>query len=555
MDKPEPEGQLPNAGERKNLLLPNAERWAADPDKPIIVFRDVYKSFGDKDILKGLNIEVHTGMTTVVMGESGSGKSVILKLMLGLLMPDRGTVEVFGHDLSKLSTARLLEIRKRMGMLFQNYALMDSFTVRDNIAFPLSENVNMPEKEITGLVEDLLALLDLSHAINLFPNELSGGMKKRVALARALITNPELVLFDEPTTGLDPIMIEFVDSMIQRAQRAYKITSVIISHDVSSVINLADTVHMLNGGHIVEKGSVKEVWASQHPWVHSFLHVGGSGRMSSEVDEEAEAATTTWTGCDDVDGRLEKEEGEPIVLITDLHKRFGSNVVLKGINLKIMPKTITVVIGGSGSGKSVMMKHVIGLFQPTKGSVKVYDLEMNGATDKQIRKVREKFGMLFQNAALFDSLTVRENVSFPLVERRLARSKEVRERTDEILEQLKIADLADRFPAAISNGQRKRVALARAMITRPEVMIYDEPTTGQDPVMIRNVDNMIEEAQETFDITSIVISHDMVSTFRIADRIAMLYKGQILAYGTPDELKQTRRDEVKEFIFAGSDSV
>ncbi|MEO1273592.1 MAG: ATP-binding cassette domain-containing protein, partial [Myxococcota bacterium] len=123
------------------------------------------------------------------------------------------------------------------------------------------------------------------------------------------------------------------------------------------------------------------------------------------------------------------------------------------------------------------------------------------------------------------------------------------------LEQLNIAELADRFPAAISNGQRKRVALARAMITRPEVMIYDEPTTGQDPVMIRNVDNMIEEAQETFDITSVVISHDMVSTFRIADRIAMLYHGQILAYGSPDELKATRRDEVKRFIFAGSDTV
>ncbi|MEL6179511.1 MAG: ATP-binding cassette domain-containing protein, partial [Myxococcota bacterium] len=466
--------------------------------------------------------------------------------------------EVFGLDLAKLSTAELLQTRKRMGMLFQNYALMDSFTVRDNIAFPLSENVNMPEQEVTGLVRDLLKLLDLSHAINLFPNELSGGMKKRVALARALITNPELVLFDEPTTGLDPIMIEFVDGMIQRTQQAYNITSVIISHDVSSVINLADTVHMLHKGRIVERGTVKQVWASDHPWVHSFLHVGGSGRMSTDNDDDSDETASSevvWTGCDDVDGQLEREEGEPVVLIQNLHKQFGDNVVLKGINLKLMPKKITVVIGGSGSGKSVMMKHVIGLFQPTSGSVKVFDLEMNGATDRQIRKIREKFGMLFQNAALFDSLTVRENVSFPLVERRLARSKEIRERTDEILEQLNIAELADRFPAAISNGQRKRVALARAMITRPEVMIYDEPTTGQDPVMIRNVDNMIEEAQETFDITSVVISHDMVSTFRIADRIAMLYHGQILAYGSPDELKATRRDEVKRFIFAGSDTV
>ncbi len=546
--------------ERRNLLLPDIERWPSDPDKPIIELQRVWKSYGGKDILKGVDLRVVAGETVVIMGESGSGKSILLRMMTGLETPDHGEVFIFGRNVRDMSTRELLAVRKRFGMLFQNYALMDSFTVRDNIAFPVQENTRVASEEIDRRVRDLLEMLDLPHAYNKFPNELSGGMKKRVGLARALITNPELVFFDEPTTGLDPVMIEFVDQLIIRAQRSYNITSVIISHDVGSVSRLATRVAMLHEGQIVQRGTFDEIRRSTHPWVHGFVNVGGSGRMSDENDDGAPAGAqdatrrvTAMVSCDDVLARLAVEPDEPVVEVKDLVKSFGEHTVLKGVNIKVPPKKITVLIGGSGSGKSVIIKHIIGLFRPDSGQVNVFGQDIAQADVKTIKKLRERFGMLFQHAALFDSMSIYENVAFPLVERRLVRNKaEVKDKVFDVLERLNIPDLAWRNPSEISNGQQKRVALARAIITQPEIMIYDEPTTGQDPVMIQRVDDMIEEAQEAFDITSIVISHDMVSTFRIADRVAMLYFGEILAYGAPAELRKSNHEKVREFIYAGS---
>jgi ABC-type transporter Mla maintaining outer membrane lipid asymmetry ATPase subunit MlaF len=532
------------AEERDNLLLPGLTRWPAG--RPIIELEDVRKAYGDKEILRGLTLTCDTGQTTTVMGQSGSGKSVLLRIVNGLERADSGSVKVFGIEMAKATTRELTLIRKRIGVLFQNYALMDSLTVRDNIAFPLEQNAKLSTKETDRRIRELLELLGLGHTWDMLPSELSGGMKKRVSLARALIPNPELVLFDEPTTGLDPVMIEFVDGLITRAQERFNITSLIISHDVGSVQRLSDKVGMLYDGQIIQTGTFEQIQASTNEWVRSFVNVGGSGRMEGDDDDDDDDAI-----CDDIPRRLAMEKEEPVVRIKGLHKSFGSNHVLKGVDLVIPPRAITVIIGGSGSGKSVIIKHIIGLFLPDSGDVSVLGQDMVRARRAELKKVRGKFGMLFQHAALFDSMTVRENVAFPLVERGLASGDELKRRVDEVLEQLHIPDLAHRMPAEISNGQAKRVALARAMITRPSVMIYDEPTTGQDPVMIRNVDNMIEEAQRTFDITSIVISHDMVSTFRIADRVALLHMGEILAYGTPAEVRRSRNERVREFIFAG----
>jgi ABC-type transporter Mla maintaining outer membrane lipid asymmetry ATPase subunit MlaF len=536
---------------RPNLLVPHIVRWRKE-DGPIIEMRNVWKRYGDKEVLRGLNLVVPTGSTTVIMGESGSGKSVLLRHIMGLEHPDEGEVIVFGKDLSKLSGEELLQQRKRVGVLFQNYALMDSMTVRDNIAFPVEQNSKITEAELDGRVKELLELLELPHAYKLFPSELSGGMKKRVSLARALIYNAEMVLFDEPTTGLDPVMIEFVDSLIIKARQAYDITSVIISHDVGSVSRLGDQVAMLSGGQIVQSGSFAQIQASTHPWVSQFVNVGGSGRMKSSAVAGEQHEEGLGPICDDIPRRMAAEVDEPVVHLIDLWKSFGDRTILKGITMKIPPRKITVIIGGSGSGKSVVVKHIIGLFQPSKGEVKVFGNDVARAQASDIAKLRERFGMLFQNAALFDSMTVRQNVGFPLLERRLAKGRELEDRVQEVMEKLHIASIGGRFPSEVSSGQRKRVALARALITKPDIMIYDEPTTGQDPVMIRNVDNMIEEVQSQFDITSIVISHDMVSTFRIADRIAMIYYGELLSFGTPDEMKQTQREDVRKFIFAGS---
>ena len=527
---------------RQNLLLPGAERWPTD--RPVIELVGVHRTYGDKHVLRGVDLVVETGRTTVIAGQSGSGKSVLLKMMNGLELPDEGTVKLFGEDLSAIGERRRTELRKRCTMVFQNYALIDSLSVAQNIGFPLLENTRMKPPEIRTLVADLLEMLELGHAIDQMPASLSGGMKKRVALARAVITNPEVVLFDEPTTGLDPVMIEFVDALIRRTQQQYAITSVIISHDMASNRRLADTMAILADGRIVESGGFQQVIGSSHPAVKAFVADAVVERMGRDDAPavELDASTPAADAPTDVIARVE-----------GLHKRFGDNHVLKGIDLAIPRERITVVIGGSGSGKSVLIKHIIGLFRPTAGRVEVFGLDLAELSARELQqKVQSRIGMLFQGAALFDSMTVRQNLAFPLLEGRREKKKAVAERVAEVAERLHVQDILERMPSAISNGQRKRVGLARALITRPEIMVYDEPTTGQDPIMMRRVDDMIVEAAEAFDITSIVISHDMLSTFRIADQIAMIYKGELRVAGTPDQLRTCPDEEVQRFIFAGS---
>jgi ABC-type transporter Mla maintaining outer membrane lipid asymmetry ATPase subunit MlaF len=528
--------------ERKNLLVPDAERWPLDADRPIIELVDVELSFGDDRVLRGLDLEIVPGRTTVIVGRSGSGKSVLLKLMMGLLKPTRGKVKVFGQDLSELSPVEVVELRKRMSMLFQNYALFDALPVEENVGFTLLQNTRMKRGEIMELSHELLDVLGLDGSELLLPSELSGGMRKRVSLARALIANPEVVLFDEPTTGLDPIMIEKVDEMILLARKKYQITSVIISHDMASTRRLADHVAFLHEGKIVFYGDYDGFMHSELEPVRSFVAGAQTSRLSL-ADEHAPPPQP----AEDV-----PPDEEPVVELIDVHKSFGDNHVLRGVSLKIYPGRITVLIGGSGSGKSVIVKHIMGLFKPDSGEIRVFGDNIVPMKTDELLEVRQRFGMLFQHAALLDWLSVARNVAFPLEERTKLSRKEIRERVDEILERLHIADIRDHLPGEISSGEKKRVGLARAIVMKPEIMIYDEPTTGQDPIRTRQVDDMIQEAQEEFDITSIVISHDMASTFRLAHTIALLNRGQIAACGTPEQVRASDNEYVHHFIYAGA---
>jgi ABC-type transporter Mla maintaining outer membrane lipid asymmetry ATPase subunit MlaF len=531
--------------QRRNLLLPQVERWPLG--EAVIELVDVTKRFGTKVVLEGLNLTVPSGKTTVIVGESGSGKSVLLRLMNGLTLPDSGVVRLFGVDLAKAGERERTELRKRCTMVFQSYALIDSMTVAENVAFPLRENTRMKRAEIDTLVVELLTLLGLKDAYAQLPASLSGGMKKRVALARAVVTNPEVVLFDEPTTGLDPLMIELVDEMIVKTRESYGITSVIISHDMASNRRLADRLAMLAGGRIVAEGDFEAVRDDPSPVVHAFMKNAVVERMSrgAEGDPRVEVGETP----------APEAAQRNAVEIRGLEKSFGAHQVLKGIDLDIPERKITVVIGGSGSGKSVLIKHITGLLRPDKGTVKVFGEDLWSLDADALLTMRARIGMLFQGAALFDSLTVRENIAFPLVERRRLARPDIDKAVAEVAERLKVPHALDRFPAEISNGERKRVGLARAIVTNPEIMIYDEPTTGQDPIMMRRVDDMIVEAQEAFPITSVVISHDMLSTFRIADQVAMVFEGRLLAVGTPDVLRAHPDERVQKFIFAGTGDV
>jgi ABC-type transporter Mla maintaining outer membrane lipid asymmetry ATPase subunit MlaF len=535
------------APERKNLLVPDLERWPLDPARPAIELIDVSIAFGPKQVLNGLNLKIVPGQTTVIVGRSGSGKSVLLKLMMGLLRADSGKVILFGRDLATVSPVEILELRKRMSMLFQNYALFDALSVQDNVAFTLVENSTIPRAEAIKMARELIQILGLAGSENLLPGELSGGMKKRVSLARSLIANPEVVLFDEPTTGLDPIMIEKVDEMILEAKQRFQITSAIISHDMASTHRLADRVAFLHDGQIVFYGTYNEFIDTEEPAVRAFVDGAGTTRLGGATAVASTASPTV----DDADTNVVLREA-PAVELVGVYKAFAGKPVLKGIDLPIYPGRTTVLIGASGSGKSVIIKHIMGLFKPDQGEIRVFGQDIVPMDDQQLNEVRHRFGLLFQHAALLDWLTVYGNVAFPLEERTKTPPKEIRERVLEILERLNIADIKNRMPGEISEGQKKRVGLARAIVMRPEIMIYDEPTTGQDPLRTRSIDDMIQETQEQFDITSIVISHDMASTFRIAHMIALLHQGQIAAYGTPAQVLASPDPHVQHFIHAGA---
>ncbi len=243
---------------------------------------------------------------------------------------------------------------------------------------------------------------------------------------------------------------------------------------------------------------------------------------------------------------------DPIIVVENLRKRFGDNEVLRGLDLHIPKGKVIAIIGASGSGKSVLVKHIIGLLQPTSGRILFQGQDMTAMSRRERDRIRHNFGMLFQQSALFDSMTVEENIAFPLVEHSRKNRKEIRAIVAEKLGILGLAGIERMNPSDLSGGMRKRVGLARAIVLNPAIIIYDEPTTGLDPITTIQVDRMIKETQQKLHVTSVVISHDMASTFRIADQVAMIYEGRIVECCPPDEFRQSPRREVQDFLMASS---
>jgi len=237
----------------------------------MITLRNVHKSFGSQKVLDGLNLEIPEGKITAVIGPSGEGKSVLLKHLIGLLQPDSGQVEVDGESILGLRRSQLNRIREKFGMLFQNVALFDSMTVFENVAFPLQEKTTLPTDEIRRRVLSALEDVGLKNVENKFPDELSGGMKKRVGLARAVVLNPSIILFDEPTTGLDPIIKRAIHELIKDTHAKFGFTAVIVSHEIPEIFDVAQNVAMLFRGEILQHGTPEEIMNSDHPAVRQFI--------------------------------------------------------------------------------------------------------------------------------------------------------------------------------------------------------------------------------------------------------------------------------------------
>lgn len=243
-----------------------------------------------------------------------------------------------------------------------------------------------------------------------------------------------------------------------------------------------------------------------------------------------------------------------MIEIINLVKNFGGQRVLSGVNLTIRKGETMAIIGRSGGGKTVLLKHIIGLMQPDQGQVIVFGKELSQLTPEEMGTLRLKFGMLFQGAALFDSLTVGENVAFALREHTVMTEKEIRRRVRDCLALVGLRGIEHSKPAELSGGMRKRVGLARALALQPEIILYDEPTTGVDPVMADAINRLIKELHDRLKVTGVAVTHDMVSAYKIADRIAMLHEGKIIEVGTPEEIRNASNPVVRQFILGISDN-
>ena len=247
--------------------------------EPEIVIDSVSKRLGTKQVLRDLSLNVAAGESVAIIGRSGTGKSVLLKHVVGLMLPDDGTVRVDGVDIPSLGTKELLEMRKMMGMLFQGGALFDSLTVGDNVGLPLREHTDMDETQVDLVVKEKLHLVGLEGVQDMRPSNLSGGMKKRAALARALALNPRIMLYDEPTTGLDPITSDLINRLIRRLQERLGITSIAVTHDMRSAYHIADRIAMLHEGRIHAVGTPAEIQASTDPAVKQFIEGSADGPL------------------------------------------------------------------------------------------------------------------------------------------------------------------------------------------------------------------------------------------------------------------------------------
>jgi phospholipid/cholesterol/gamma-HCH transport system ATP-binding protein len=265
-----PEQELLRAVEESGAT-PAIESSSGKSDGPAVVLQGLHRSFGSQVVLDGIDLTVQSGETLAVLGRSGTGKSVLLKLIIGLQKPDSGSIRIHGEEITLLQLDALNELRKKMGFLFQHAALYDSLTVEENVAFPLKRHTKMTESEQGDRVKELLAGVGMEGDLQKMPSDLSGGMQKRVGLARALALEPDILLLDEPTAGLDPITSTEINELILKLQEEHDMASIVVTHDLHSAKTIADRVALLHGGKVLIEGSFKELEKSDDEFVSEFL--------------------------------------------------------------------------------------------------------------------------------------------------------------------------------------------------------------------------------------------------------------------------------------------
>lgn len=237
-----------------------------------------------------------------------------------------------------------------------------------------------------------------------------------------------------------------------------------------------------------------------------------------------------------------------MIEIVDLHKSFSGQQVLNGLSLTIADKELIAIIGKSGGGKSVFLKHLIGILKPDNGKIIIEGVDITSISSKELDVIRQKLGVVFQGGALFDSITIYDNIAFPLREKLNLDKIQIHERVTQALEDVRLTGIEKKFPSEISGGMKKRVALARALVTEPEIVLFDEPTTGLDPILLRSIHKLIVDTHKKYEFTGVIITHDIPEIFDVVDRVAFLYEGKIAEIGDPDEIKNSANPVSRQFI-------
>jgi len=258
---------------KTEILTESNTSFISKSGEPVIDINNLKKSFGTQEVLRDISLKLINGENLVVLGKSGSGKSVLIKCIVGLLNADSGSINVFGKNVASLNREELGEVRQKIGFLFQSGALYDSMTVKQNLEFPLRRiKKNLKEKEIEEKINEVLENVGLADALHKMPSQLSGGMRKRISLARTIVVDPMIMLYDEPTTGLDPVTSDEISSLINDVKKKYKTSSLIITHDIKCALSTADRIIMLEDGEVYKEGNIKEFEGSTDPVIKSFFH-------------------------------------------------------------------------------------------------------------------------------------------------------------------------------------------------------------------------------------------------------------------------------------------
>ncbi|MDQ1583632.1 MAG: peptide/nickel transport system ATP-binding protein ddpF [Microbacteriaceae bacterium] len=535
----------------------------------VVDIRDLSVSFatdaGAVRAIDGVSLTVGRGEVLAIVGESGSGKTVTAKTILGLL-PETATASGAvvlssrdgrrNADIITLSKKQLREVRGTdVAMVFQepSMALNPVYPVGWQIAEGLRAHGRYSRAEAREKAIEILGQVGIPEPekrVKYYPHQFSGGQKQRVVIAMALVLNPGLIVADEPTTALDVTVQAEILDLLRRCRDEFGSAIVLITHNMGVVADLADRVAVMYEGKVVEQADAKTLFsAPQHEYTKRLLAaVPYIGQGTLKTRERATARTADWA------------DQKPVVEATDLRIQYPGRlgrpgfVAVDGVSLHIRPREVLGLVGESGSGKTTIGRAIGGLTKVTGGSLKVFDLEMNGISERRFKKVRSDIGFVFQDpASSFNPLlTIAECVAEPLVVHGRASSPAAaRGRVNELLEAVQLPKAyGDRFPHELSGGQRQRASLARALALEPTLLIADEPTSALDVSVQARVLELFAELQREFGFASLFISHDLAVVDLLADRIAVLHRGKLVEEGTGEQVLGAPQDPYTQRLLA-----